>query len=126
MQVIDDDGADKTVEELRYFPKELWDTIDPSRKTKGLAPRPHQRRRFNPIRLDEAEEDAEGRAENPDDDAVKLDDDEEGPEQENEEDNFSEDDAEMAEDYNAENYFDAGDDDADADDAGGMGDEVYD
>lgn len=116
--------------ELRFFPKELWDTIDPSRKGKqgSSADANPKRARLQRLRINEVEDEVEQRAENPDDDTVKNpDEDDDAPAQEEDpEDDFSEDDSEMGADYNAENYFDAGDDDQDADDGPGMDDPGFD
>ena len=111
--------------ELRFFPKELWSTIDPSRapsKSSRTNPRPQKRARL-------ADGDADGDAELPaDDDPTKAAADDDDPDRAADEepgdpeDDFSEDDSEMGADYNAENYFDGGDDDAGSDNGGGGGD----
>ncbi|KAL2003965.1 hypothetical protein VTN02DRAFT_1261 [Thermoascus thermophilus] len=133
---------------LKFFPQELWQTIQPNYKPDNvldgygpLKARPGMKRGFE----DEDEEDDEELAkrrrmdEHDDEDEVegeerrRRDEDEEGPLDEEEEqeedivdDDFSEDDEEMGGDYNAEQYFDAGDDDANDDgfaDGGVGGDE---
>ena len=105
------------ISELRFFPEELWDTIDPSRRRKDGGATAQTARQARRPRLDDVEED--------EDLAAKPDDDDE-PSEANPEDDFSEDDSEMGADYNAENYFDAGDDDADAGDGEGIDDPGFD
>jgi len=108
--------------QLRFFPKELWSTIDPSRRPggKGVGAASKKRSDARLKRLaDTGGDDLDGKADG-DEDGLGVDDEEDGAAQEeNLEDNFSEDDSEMGGDYNAENYFDDGENDGDMGDGGG-------
>ncbi|PYH86510.1 III, C31 subunit of DNA-directed RNA polymerase [Aspergillus uvarum CBS 121591] len=125
---------------MKFFPKELWQTIQPSFKPDAAMDgyvlridRPGIRRGFED---DEDEEDdeagkkgkagEEGEAENEDGEREILDPDEE-EEEEIMDDDFEDDDDDMGGDYNAEQYFDGGDDeygdDGLGDGGGGGGDE---
>lgn len=118
--------------QLHLFPHELWDTIDPSLASKRPKAVPKTTRR---PKLDSLKDDGRDPADpadpadpdNPEaanDDADEdADEDAEKDKEENLEDDFSEDDSEMGADYNAENYFDAGDQD---DDMGGGDDDIGD
>jgi len=118
---------------LHLFPEELWDTLDPSRRsTKGPPGRRGAGRgKQRAARIeavgdgDEEGEGGERKGGADEDENAEADEDEErDPEEENPEDDFSNDDSEMGGDYNAENYFDdgGGEDDGDAGGGGGDGD----
>lgn len=137
---------------LHYFPRELWKVVRPDYKAE--APERHMlgsrwkrvQAQFEDVGDEDVESDDEDRKrrkthdangedeEGPEDDGNDLDDRErEASEEEDElrDDDFSEDDDEMGGDYNAEQYFDAGDDDGDGDGfadgggGGGAGDEDF-
>lgn len=133
----------KSITALNFFPRELWRTIQPNYKPDSSLygidafKKPSFKRGFEDDEEEEDEEEMakrrkldEGEDEDEDegrrtDEERDLDEDEERDELED--DDFEEDDDEMGGDYNAEQYFDAGDDDADmdafADGGGGGGDE---
>ncbi|KAE8150009.1 DNA-directed RNA polymerase III, subunit Rpc31 [Aspergillus avenaceus] len=124
---------------MKYFPRDdLWGVIQPSYKP-GTAvdgyvarmARPTFKRGFEEDE-EEEEEDLGKRRKTGDEDDEGVDNDDllEGEEEQDEEeiidDDFSEDDDEMGGDYNAEQYFDGGDDEYGDDgfgDGGGGGDE---
>ncbi|RAK95152.1 DNA-directed RNA polymerase III subunit C31 [Aspergillus ibericus CBS 121593] len=128
---------------MKFFPRELWGTIQPSFKPDaamdGYVPqgaRAGVKRGFEDDEEEEDEETAkrtktgeEGEGAEGDDDGEGdiLDEEEEGQgEEEIEDDDFEDDDDEMGGDYNAEQYFDGGDDEYGDDgfgDGGGGGDE---
>ncbi|KAM0720941.1 hypothetical protein Q7P37_003226 [Cladosporium fusiforme] len=106
-----------------HFPRELWDVIDP----KGESDNPNARKKTLKISTkstrdkladfddEEAENEAEGEnveKKNPEDDEVEELEDDEFDEDENDD---------MADDYNAERYFEDGEDDYE--DGGGGGDD---
>ncbi|EED12992.1 conserved hypothetical protein [Talaromyces stipitatus ATCC 10500] len=134
---------------VHFFPRELWRVVRPDYKpdrpdtqTTGTRWKRVQAQ-FEDVGDEDVEEDEQDRKrqkeegddeeETQDDDGKDLDDDveKEGSEEDDElrDDDFSEDDDEMGGDYNAEQYFDAGDDDGDgdgfADGGGGGGDEDF-
>lgn len=139
---------------LRFFPKELWSTIDPSHGSSGSGKTAQsqqpaakrralrilgaQRRNRMELAMDRAEREGAGDDANaPDDDGadgerpagedgdVEKDDFDEEPV----DDDFGEDEDDMDDenDYNAERYFDGGDEDGGDDDygGGGMGEDEY-
>ncbi|KAL1968939.1 hypothetical protein VTN77DRAFT_773 [Rasamsonia byssochlamydoides] len=128
---------------LNFFPRELWRTIQPNYKPDSsvFGIEAMRKRSFKRgFEDDEEEEDEEEIAkrrklddgEDEDEDEGKRTDEEgdleeeDEKEEELEDDDFSEDDDEMGGDYNAEQYFDAGEDEGDIDgfaDGGGGGDE---
>jgi DNA-directed RNA polymerase III subunit RPC7 len=110
--------------EKEHFPKELWDVIDP----KSESDNPDARKKTLKINTkstrdkladfddaDDAENEAENEAaekKNPDDDEIEEIEDDEFDEDENDD---------MADDYNAERYFEDGEEDYE--DGGGGGDD---
>ncbi|KAL1995172.1 hypothetical protein VTN49DRAFT_1359 [Thermomyces lanuginosus] len=126
---------------LSFFPRQLWRVVQPGFKPDSTMPMDGPVRIPGLVHGFEEEEEEEDRLakrrrgvddEEEDEERPRDDDDEERGEEEEEDDqlrddDFSEDDDEMVGDYNAEQYFDAGDDDADADlfadGVGGGGDE---
>ncbi|KAJ9206413.1 DNA-directed RNA polymerase III, subunit Rpc31 [Paecilomyces variotii] len=126
---------------LKFFPRELWQTIQPSYKPEGgldASQRIGLKRGFEDEEDDEEEISKRRKADDDEDETEERrqahDEDEEGndldEDEEREEeivdDDFSEDDDEMGGDYNAEQYFDGGEDEGDGDgfaDGGGGGDE---
>jgi len=112
---------------LKFFPTELWDTIDPSRaKKNGAMPRPKRKQNVGVDETEEVVEEEEGGPKPGDDEdaeEAKKGDDDEQPEEENPDETFSEDDDEMAGDYNGEQYFDNGDEDDNDGGGGGDGDD---
>lgn len=115
---------------LKYFPKELWPTLDPKNhkpsKPNG-APTTNSTRKTKPTDKKAPQDTAEGdHASGDEDDAAigERDPDDEAME-EPVEDEFDEDDDDGG-DYNAEQYFDDGGEDADdldgGDEGGGGGD----
>ncbi|KAI5294209.1 hypothetical protein KEM52_004488 [Ascosphaera acerosa] len=138
---------------MHLFPKELWKTLDPnyvglSTGSEALASRKRgfedddlpeegddadtKRRsegagtgagRAGPAGGEEDGEEGDRHADGEDDDDLL--DDEEAGEEEPVDDDFEEDDDEMADDYNAEQYFDGGDDAEDFDLGGGDEGDVY-
>jgi len=123
---------------LKFFPRDLWQTVQPNYKPDGIfggleSFKRHGLKRGFEDEEEEDEDDAAKRRKSDDDEESSrkgdreegddLDEDEEQDEQ-LVDDDFSEDDDEMGGDYNAEQYFDAGDDDVDGDafgDGGGGG-----
>lgn len=113
--------------QLRFFPEELWDTIDLSRRRKDAGTTTQTTKQAPRPRLDDVEDETEAKTGNEEDeDPTAKPDEEDEASEANPEDDFSEDDSEMGADYNAENYFDAGDDDADAGDGEGLDDPGFD
>ena len=123
---------------LKFFPRELWQTLQPNfRPDTSLDGYQAQASVIGVKRGFEDEEDEAGPAkrtavgEDEDegeadaDEAALLEGDDEG-EEEIMDDDFSEDDDEMGGDYNAEQYFDDGEDDiGDEDGGGGGGDDEF-
>ncbi|KAI9374947.1 DNA-directed RNA polymerase III, subunit Rpc31 [Aspergillus egyptiacus] len=126
---------------MKFFPRELWPTVQPNFKPDasldGWIPQTVQsgiKRGFEEDEEDEETlkrrrqggDDEEGEGQGEDLEGNILDEDEEG-EEEIVDDDFEDDDDEMGGDYNAEQYFDAGDDeygdDGFGDGGGGGGDE---
>ncbi|MCJ1437007.1 hypothetical protein MMC27_006390 [Xylographa pallens] len=111
---------------LKFFPKELWSTLDPSHsatngavgtsKPKKLLIAPSKR--MNGLSAFDRELSGEpgqsSRAVNgeDDEDAAEPADDDEAPPEEEVDDQYTSDEDDMAGDYNAEQYFDDGGDDA--------------
>ncbi|KAH7046067.1 DNA-directed RNA polymerase III, subunit Rpc31 [Macrophomina phaseolina] len=116
---------------MRFFPEELWTTLDPTTKPGANAAALKKRRKMLKIalstkltRLEELEEDGDlGGRDDDDDDLEKEDEDNAGPEAEEEQDDDFEEDEDDDDDYNAENYFDNGEDDDYGDEGGGGGDD---
>ncbi|KAJ5626827.1 hypothetical protein N7528_004254 [Penicillium herquei] len=125
--------------EMKFFPRELWQTIQPSFRPdaslEGFRPMMATgglKRGFEDDEEDDGEESAKKREAGDDDegegdvdDGDALDD-EEGREEWEEENDFEDDEDEMGGDYNAEQYFDGGDDEYGDDgfgDGGGGGGE---
>ncbi|GME63562.1 putative DNA-directed RNA polymerase III subunit rpc7 protein [Neofusicoccum parvum] len=116
---------------MRFFPEELWTTLDPTTKPGANAAALKKRRKMLKIalstkltRLEELEgEDADLNL-NDDDDLDKDDDEQDaGPREEEEQDDDFEEDEDDDDDYNAEHYFDNGEDDEYGDEGGGGGDD---
>jgi DNA-directed RNA polymerase III subunit RPC7 len=124
---------------LKFFPRGLWQTIQPNYKPDGLfggieSLRRHGLKRGFEDEEEEDEDDIAKRRKGDDDEESSRKGDREGDDLDEDEeqdeqlvdDDFSEDDDEMGGDYNAEQYFDGGDDDGDGDafgDGGGGGDD---
>ncbi|KAL0265308.1 DNA-directed RNA polymerase III subunit C31 [Diplodia seriata] len=121
---------------LRFFPNELWTTLDPTTNdptTKpGAKAAAHKKRQkllkialsTKLTRLEELEgEDGEGLGRDEDEDLDKDEDEDAGPHEEEEQDDDFEEDEDDDDDYNAENYFDNGEDDEYGDEGGGGGDD---
>lgn len=115
---------------MRYFPEELWTTLDPTTKPGANAAALKKRRKMLKIalstkltRLEELEEDGDLGGRDDDDDLEKEEDEDAGPEAEEEQDDDFEEDEDDDDDYNAENYFDNGEDDDYGDEGGGGGDD---
>ncbi|QKX60952.1 uncharacterized protein TRUGW13939_08098 [Talaromyces rugulosus] len=122
---------------VNFFPREMWPIVQPNYRPDKSNAAFGVRQRFGQIEDDEEaeeENDEEGqpskrqKGENDDDEA----DDEDNEDDEAlQDDDFSEDDDEMGGDYNAEQYFDGGDDEGDGDGfgdgggGGGGGDDDY-
>lgn len=112
-----------------FFPEELWAIIEPG-SVAGEQGQQQQKKRLNlstRTRLDrfdvdvEDEEDAEG---DDAEDGDKAEGQEDEDKEEEDPDQFDEDDEDDNDDYNAEQYFDGGDDDEfGGDDGGGDGDD---
>lgn len=100
----------------KFFPDELLDVFDPvqakKKKPRARAKKPEdEANRLKDMQENEDEENEEGG-----DDAEGRDPDDEGEEQEDVDDDFEDDDSDMGGDYDAEKYFDDGDnDEGDAD-----------
>ncbi|EGD92538.1 hypothetical protein TESG_00111 [Trichophyton tonsurans CBS 112818] len=137
--------------EMNFFPKELWSTLDP--KYVGLPgtfangggfSKATQKRGFEEDEDEDEEDDGRRKKRNQGDDDDEgsdaggrrrtgiregedaLDDDEEDAEDEIVDDDFEEDEEEMGGDYNAEQYFDGGDELGDGfDEGGGDDNDVY-
>jgi DNA-directed RNA polymerase III subunit RPC7 len=120
---------------VNFFPREMWPIVQPNYKPDQSSTAVGLRHRLGQFEDDEEgddENDEEGR---PSKRQKDENDDEEPDDEENEDDealqddDFSEDDDEMGGDYNAEQYFDAGDDEGDGDGfgdgGGGGGDDDY-
>ena len=116
---------------LKFFPKELWSTLDPTHSTRnGAAGIAKPRKLLIPTSkrtdgLSAYERELEDEpAERPpagedDDEPAKVVDQDDLPSEEDVDDEYGSDEDEMAGDYNAEQYFDDGGDDAGEDyDAG--------
>lgn len=116
---------------MRFFPEELWTTLDPTTKPGANAAALKKRRKMLKIalstkltRLEELEgEDGEGLGRDDDEDLDKDEDEDTGPHEEEEQDDDFEEDEDDDDDYNAENYFDNGEDDDYGDEGGGGGDD---
>ncbi|KAF9890991.1 hypothetical protein FE257_005248 [Aspergillus nanangensis] len=119
---------------MKFFPRDdLWQTIEPNFKPgqslDGWVPQGARTGVKRGFEVDEEEEeDAVKRPKGEDEEAGEEDllDGDEDPEEEIVDDNFEEDEDEMGGDYNAEQYFDGGDDEFGDDgfgDGGGGGDE---
>ncbi|KAB2576554.1 hypothetical protein DBV05_g4820 [Lasiodiplodia theobromae] len=116
---------------MRFFPEELWTTLDPTTKPGANAAALKKRRKMLKIalstkltRLEELEgEDGEGLGRDDDEDLDKDEDEDTGPHEEEEQDDDFEEDEDDDDDYNAENYFDNGEDDEYGDEGGGGGDD---
>lgn len=122
---------------VNFFPREMWPIVQPNYRPDKSNAAFGVRQRFGQFEDDEEgeeENDEEGqpskrqKGENDDDEA----DDEDNEDDEAlQDDDFSEDDDEMGGDYNAEQYFDGGDDEGDGDGfgdgggGGGGGDDDY-
>ena len=103
---------------LKFFPKELWSTIDPSYAGVNGHGGTVREKRLQNTKIDGAEKDPD--AENDEETAgVEVDEDE--AREEVVDDEYDEDDDEGG-DYNAEQYFDDGGDDAGDDYDGGEAD----
>lgn len=129
---------------LRFFPKELWSTLDPKSATTTEAGPSSQKKQLRLLRdkradalgnldreiasgredaeraeqnANENDEDGEGLAENQEDEEEEEEEEEEEVDDEFEEDGSASD----LDDYNAEKYFDDGGDDAGGDYDGGGG-----
>ncbi|KAI9709626.1 MAG: hypothetical protein M1812_007675 [Candelaria pacifica] len=134
---------------LKFFPKELWSTLDPSQASKnGTSPTSTRKKRLkiatgNTVYgLEDPDIEGEGdeysslarrgflaslTAGDDDEEEAEAKPDEDIPEEPEEQDNDYEDDEDdMAGDYNAEQYFDTGGDDAGEDYDGGDGGGEYD
>ncbi|KAL1956252.1 hypothetical protein VTO42DRAFT_7512 [Malbranchea cinnamomea] len=121
---------------MNFFPKQLWSTLDPKYvglpdgSTSGVAPLTTRKRGFEDIEDEQLDEERKKRnvlgdeeeGSEPDEETLEGEEDEEG-EDDIVDDDFEEDEEDMGGDYNAEQYFDAGDDDGDGYDAGGGGDD---
>ena len=112
---------------LQYFPKELWSTLDPS--TSSTNPNPSSTAREKKLQLAPSRlsllnaDDRELLGElggDGDNDEIKKEDGEEAPEEVDDE--YASDEESMAGDYNAEQYFDDGGEDAGDDYDAGEGD----
>ncbi|KAJ5921259.1 III C31 subunit of DNA-directed RNA polymerase [Penicillium verhagenii] len=122
---------------MKYFPRELWQTIQPTFRPdvdldgyKPMAGSSGMKRGFEDDEDDgdddtkkkreagDGDEEGDGEGEEGD-----LLDEEEGQEEWEEENDFEDDEDEMGGDYNAEQYFDGGDDDYGDDDGGDGGGE---
>ncbi|KAI9793166.1 MAG: hypothetical protein M1833_000806 [Piccolia ochrophora] len=133
---------------LKFFPKELWSTLDPEHSIEaGTAVASTKKRKtltFATSSVNGFPEDKSGahvtddeqrltaleqngptteavKAEDDNEDEMRLDDDEVGEEGEDVDEDFEEDEEDMGDDYNAEGYFDAGEEDEGA--GGGDGDD---
>ncbi|EGD87769.1 hypothetical protein H112_04236 [Trichophyton rubrum D6] len=139
------------IAEMNYFPKELWSTLDP--KYVGLPgtfangggfSKAMQKRGFEEDEDEDEEDEGRRKKRNQGDEDDEgsdaggrrrtgvregedaLDDDEEDAEDEIVDDDFEEDEEEMGGDYNAEQYFDGGDELGDGfDEGGGDDNDVY-
>ncbi|MCJ1474000.1 hypothetical protein MMC13_002656 [Lambiella insularis] len=125
---------------LKFFPKELWSTLDPSyATTNGVDSRAKSKKLLvahsktsNGLSAFDRELSGEpgqgGQADKDEDEeeTVKLLEDDEEPPEEEADDQYTSDEDDMAGDYNAEQYFDDGGDDAGEDyDAGEGNDNGY-
>ncbi|KAF2145035.1 uncharacterized protein K452DRAFT_356370 [Aplosporella prunicola CBS 121167] len=118
---------------LKFFPAELWTTLDPTLKDGGGNAGGALKRKRKTLqiaksnrlsRLEELEEDGDLDRDDDDDDG-DLDKDDPDAQQEEQDDDFEEDESDL-DDYNAENYFDNGEDDDFGDEGGGGGGDGYD
>lgn len=116
---------------MRFFPKELWNTLDPDHTVTSDADGQQKRKRkllqisnrSRVSRLDELEEEHRN-LDKGDNDEMEDDPEEDGEEEEEEQDDdFSEDDFDQDDDYNGEKYFNTGEDDYGDDEFGGGGGE---
>ncbi|MCJ1362083.1 hypothetical protein MMC16_001185 [Acarospora aff. strigata] len=130
---------------LEFFPEELWSVLDPEHAMQNGTGEPTKRKKLftsgtkresllaefdREIPGDPEDKAKQHRADaldrlgndDEDDDPEKLAEDDEPPEEEEMDEDFEEDEDAMGGDYNAENYFDNGDDDAGDDYDGGGGD----
>ncbi|PGH07532.1 hypothetical protein AJ79_06267 [Helicocarpus griseus UAMH5409] len=132
--------------DLRFFPKQLWSMLDPNYKGMktsgaGMLLRGGPKRGFEDEEDDELDEEGparkkragdeddededeagERRRKRAGDDDDLLEEEEDEDEEEIVDDDFEDDEDDMGGDYNAEQYFDGGDDDVDYDGGGGEGD----
>jgi len=110
---------------MHFFPEELHSTIDPNHATNGTTKKKAKKLQIDKgnrmSRLDELDDEGEGRGADDEDDADKDPEDEDNAEEEQDEDFEDEEDDE--DDYNAEQYFEDGEADEDyaGDDTGGGG-----
>lgn len=111
---------------LKFFPRELWGVLDSKYSTASM----NELARRKKVKLDERKKlsklDAVATAEDGDEKGSDVDDvvedgDEEGGAKSDHDDEFEEDEDDMVGDYNAEQYFDDGGDDAGDDYDGGDG-----
>ncbi|GAB7350618.1 hypothetical protein MBLNU459_g1184t1 [Dothideomycetes sp. NU459] len=110
-----------------FFPRELWATIAPNdassiKKSLHIS----TRTKLDKFNVADYDDEAENDPDNPDGDDDNADEnkDDEDKEDEEDPDQFDEDDEDDGDDYNAEQYFDGGDDEGDYDEGGG-GDDDY-
>jgi DNA-directed RNA polymerase III subunit RPC7 len=107
---------------LKYFPEELWSTLEPSREKNGTAAIPKRKIPIRkPVDTGKGKEIVLDGIEDEEEPAEAADPDE-PPAEEEVDDEYASDEDEMAGDYNAEQYFDDGGDDAGEDYDGGDGD----
>jgi DNA-directed RNA polymerase III subunit RPC7 len=110
---------------LKYFPKELWSTLDPSYTTTNGSDSITQpktsvaskSKKLNDINVNDLDFSGEGPVNGAqdaedDDDPIEKGDEDDIPPEEELDDEYASDEDEMAGDYNAEQYFDDGGDDA--------------
>ncbi|KAK8246910.1 DNA-directed RNA polymerase III, subunit Rpc31 [Phyllosticta capitalensis] len=112
---------------MRFFPTELWTTLDPAMREGADAERRNKRKKLKIAlstrlsRLEQLEED--GNLGHDDDDELAKGDDDDAPPEEEEQDVDFEEDEDDDDDYNAENYFSNGEEEDYGDEDGGGGGE---